>query len=107
MQIPDGLNCSPHLVCKLKKSLYELNQASREWFSKLTTELFIQGYTQSKNDYLVFTKRTDTSITILAIYVDDIIITGDNISIIQFTKAHLHKIFRIKDLGKTQLFSWI
>ena len=76
MQIPNGLNCPPHLVCKIKKSLYGLKQASRQWFSKLTTELFTQGYTQSKNDFSVFTKRTDTSITILVVYVDDIIIMG-------------------------------
>ena len=37
MQIPDGLNCSLNLVCKLKKSLYGLKQALRHWFSKLTT----------------------------------------------------------------------
>ena len=104
MQVPEGMHCLTNMICKLKKSLYGLRQASRQWFSKLTIELFHQGYTQSKNDYSVFTKQTPTSITILAIYVDDIIITGNNSSLIQSTKTHLHKIFGIKDLGKLNYF---
>ncbi|XP_057526361.1 uncharacterized mitochondrial protein AtMg00810-like [Amaranthus tricolor] len=63
-----------------------------------------EGYTQSKNDYSVFSKKTSTSITILVVYVDDIIITGDNLFLIQSTKAHLKKIFGIKDLGKLNYF---
>lgn len=73
MTAPDGMNCPPNMVCKLKKSLYGVKQSSRQWLSKLIIELSNQGYTQSKNDYLVFTKQTETSITILSIYVDDII----------------------------------
>ena len=61
MTAPEGMNCPPHMVCKLKKSLYGLKQSSRQWFSKLTIELSHQGYTQSKNDYSVFTKQTKTS----------------------------------------------
>ena len=65
-----------------------------------TIELSLQGYTQFKNNYFVFAKKTTTSITILVVYVDNIIITGDSISSIQSTKGLLHKVFKIKDLGK-------
>ena len=67
MTVSDGMSCPPYLVCKLKKSLYGLKQSSRQWFSKLTMEFSLQGYTQSKKDYFVFTKKMTTSITILAI----------------------------------------
>lgn len=104
MKPPDGLSSPPNLVCKLKKSLYRLKQASRQWFSRLTNELFHQGYTQSKNDYSVFTKKVDSSITIVVVYVDDFIITRDNISHFQSLKAHLYRLFGIKDLGKLNYF---
>lgn len=90
MQPPDGLNVAPHLVCKLKKSLYGLKQASHQWFAKLHLELTHQGFAQSKNDYSLFIKRTSTSLTIAAIYVDDIILTGDDLGTITQLKAHLH-----------------
>lgn len=94
MQPPDGLNVAPHLVCKLKKSLYGLKQACRQWFAKLHLELTHQGFVQSKNDYSLFVKRTTTSITIVAVYVDDIILTGDDFNSIT------NKAFSIKDLGR-------
>ena len=67
MNPPEGLPHAPHLVCKLKKSLYGLKQASRQWFAKLTIELLHQGFIQSKHDYSLFTKETSTSFTIVAI----------------------------------------
>ena len=67
MQIFDGLTQSPNMVCKLKKSLYGLKQSSHQWFSKLTHELFTQGFSQSKLDYSLFTHKTSTSISIVAI----------------------------------------
>lgn len=102
--IPEGLNTSPNVVCKLKKSLYGLKQSSRQWFARLTIELIYKGYTQSKNDYSLFIKKDHKYFTIVAVYVDDIIVTGDNISVMKSLKAHLHRIFSIKDLGELNYF---
>ena len=104
MKPPDGLSVASYLVCKLKKQLYGLKQASRQWFSRLHIELTHQGFLQSKNDYSLFIKRTPTSITIAAVYVDDIILTGDDIGTIQKLKGHLHQVFSIKDLGTLHYF---
>lgn len=104
MKLPDGLSSPPNHVCRLKKSLYGLKQASRQWFAKLLHELQIQGFTQSKCDYSLFIRQSSDQITIASIYVDDIILTGNDLSLINSLKAHLHKVFSIKDLGKLYLF---
>lgn len=104
MQLSQGYSKTTNKVCKIKKSLYGLKQASRQWFTKLVQELIHKGYNQSKNDYSLFTKRAENSITIIAIYVDDIILTGNTIQEINNIKAHLNSVFSIKDLGKLHFF---
>ncbi|GJY58949.1 retrovirus-related pol polyprotein from transposon TNT 1-94 [Tanacetum coccineum] len=52
-----------NLVCKLKKSLYEIKQAPRQWFFKLSSALVEFGYTQSKTDYSLFIKKEGSSFT--------------------------------------------
>ena len=104
MKIPDGLKNTQGKVCLLKKSIYGLKQASRQWFAKLVSELISQGFKQSKNDYSLFTKDQNGSFTIAAVYVDDIILTGNNLIVITQLKAHLNRVFSIKDLGKLHYF---
>ena len=104
MKASDGLSHPPNHVYKLKKSLYGLKQASRQWFAKLTFELVHQGFTQSKNDYSLFIKNTVDSFILAAIYVDNIILTGNDIQSIQHLISHLHRTFSIKDLGPLSFF---
>ena len=104
MMMPEGLPNPHNKVCRLKKSIYGLKQASREWFAKLLQELKFQNFTQSKNDYSLFIKRVGSNITIAAVYVDDIIITGTDLVEINAFKAHLHHVFGIKDLGLLHFF---
>lgn len=104
MTPPSGLNVPSHLVCRLIKTIYGLKQSSREWFDKLHQELTSQGFIQSKNDYSLFIKRTGSLIAIMAVYVDDIILTGTDLATITHIKAHLHSVFGIKDLGLLHYF---
>lgn len=105
MKIPDGLShTSLNLVCKLKKSLYGIKQSSRQWFAQLSMELLHQGFVQSKKNYSRFIKRTSTSFTIFAVYVGDIIITGDHMVEIQSIKSKLNSIFSIKEFGRLHYF---
>ena len=75
MQVPKSIPNPSNKVCRLKKSLYGLEQGSRQWLSKLSTALTSLGYQQSKNGYSLFINKSSTDITIIAVYVDDIMIT--------------------------------
>lgn len=64
-------------VYKLQKSLYGLKQAPRQCFAKLSSALISFGFTQSKCDYSLFTKKQGDTFTIVFVYVDDMLITGN------------------------------
>lgn len=81
---------NPHnKVCILKKSLYCLKQASTQWYTNLLEELKLLHFVQSKNDYSLFTKVQKHSITILVVYIDDIIATSNNVDEIVYIKEHV------------------
>ncbi|XP_043714467.1 uncharacterized mitochondrial protein AtMg00810-like [Telopea speciosissima] len=62
------------------------------------------GYKQSNADHTLFIKRTSGHITILIVYVDDIVITGSSMEGISFLKKFMAQEFEIKDLGKLRYF---
>ena len=65
-------------MCKLKISLYGLKQASRQWSAKLTNVLYARGYMYSSNDYSLFYETAHNSAVFLGVYVDDILVTGED-----------------------------
>ena len=105
MKPPPGLVVlSPNTVCKLNKSLYGLKQASRRWNAKLSNTLRELGFQHPKNDYSLFTKQQGNSLVLLAVYADDIVITGNNPEEISALKDFLDEKFKIKDLGELHYF---
>ena len=105
MQLPLGVHSNlPRAVCRLQKSLYGLKQASRQWYEKLSTVLLQRGYTHSGNDYSLFCKKEKETLVFLAVYVDDILLTGNNEAEISNLKAFLDSTFKIKDLGHAHYF---
>jgi hypothetical protein len=105
MHIPDGVTCArPNQVCKLQKSLYGLKQASRKWNERLTSLLLREGYTQSTADYSLFTLTNDANFTALLVYVDDIVLAGNDLMEFTRIKGILDSAFKIKDLGVLKYF---
>ena len=105
MKLPVGFQHSdPTKVCRLRKSLYGLKQASRCWFAKLTDALTKFGFEQSYGDYSLFTySRNGVEMRVL-IYVDDLLICGNNSRMLQSFKDYLGRCFHMKDLGKAKYF---
>ncbi|CAL9020822.1 unnamed protein product [Prunus brigantina] len=82
MDLPPGCNLAPNKknqVCKLRKSLYGLKQSPRAWFDRFTKSMKFFGYTQSNSDHTLFLKRDEGTLTALIVYVDDIIVTGNDV----------------------------
>ena len=105
MQIPPGLSVNnSQLVCRLQRSLYGLKQASRQWFTKLSSFLCSHGFQQSNADHSLFLRFNGDITTILLVYVDDIILTGNNMAEIQTITILLDREFKVKDLGDLKFF---
>lgn len=67
-----------HKVCQLKKVLYSLKQSPRAWFGKVSATLSQKGFKRSNLDQTVFVKCQEQGIFILCVYMDDIVVAGED-----------------------------
>ena len=105
MQQPEGFEVKgkEHLVCKLKKSLYELKQVPRQWYKKFDSFMMSHGYIKTSSDHCVLTRKfSNDDFIILLLYVDDMLIIGHDSSKIDRLKRELSKSFAMKDLGSAK-----
>ena len=91
-------------TCNLRRALYGLKQAPRAWFAKFSSTISRLGYMASHYDSALFLRRIDKCTILLLLYVDDMIITGDDLSGIQELKDFLSQQFEMKDLGHLNYF---
>ncbi|XP_020972603.1 uncharacterized protein LOC107627359 [Arachis ipaensis] len=101
---PQGLVVPNSAVCRLDKSLYGLKQASRQWNLRLSGFLQQHDFIKSSHDHSFFTKHTNNGLAVILVYVDDLILFGDNMVEIETIKKALDAEFSIKDLGKLKFF---
>jgi hypothetical protein len=96
--VPDG-----H-VCQLRRSLYGLKQAPRAWFEHFTSVVTFVGFVASQHDPALFVHTSSRGRTLILLYVDDMLIIGDDLDYIAFVKARLSAQFHMSDLGPLSFF---
>uniref|UniRef100_A0A2N9J1S8 Integrase catalytic domain-containing protein n=1 Tax=Fagus sylvatica TaxID=28930 RepID=A0A2N9J1S8_FAGSY len=99
---PEGFEAKgkEHKVCRLKKSLYGLKQAPRQWYKKFDSFMVGQGYTRTDADHCVYVRQfPNGKFIILLLYVDDMLIVGQDANMVGSLKKELFKSFDMKDLG--------
>ncbi|GJV85074.1 putative RNA-directed DNA polymerase [Tanacetum coccineum] len=91
----------PKRVCKLQKAIYRLKQASHSWnicFHEKVTQF---GFSRSEDESCIYVKVSGSVVVFLVLYVDDILLIGNDILTLQSVKDWLGKCFTMKDLGDT------
>ena len=92
-----GLSTPPQYVCRLRRAIYGLKQAPRAWLERFRSVVLAAGFTESSHDYALFTRQTPCGLTLL-LYVDDMVISGDDVDTILSLKQRLQQEFHMKDL---------
>ncbi|RVW34517.1 Copia protein [Vitis vinifera] len=90
MEIPPGFeeSMAKNQVCKLQKSLYGLKQSPRAWFDRFTKAVLKLGYKQGQADHTLFVKKSHAGkLAILIVYVDDIILSGNDMGMARSRKG--------------------
>jgi hypothetical protein len=106
MDIPPGCLSSSEarVVYKLQRALYGLKQSPRAWFGRFSSAMRKFGFQQSNSDHTLFLKHRLGKVTALIVYVDDMIVTGDDAEEISRLQEQLSTEFEMKDLGGLKYF---
>jgi len=104
MQPPPGYSVPDGMVCHLRRSLYGLKQAPRAWFERFSSIVTDAAFKPSDHDPALFVHTSPRGRTLLLLYVDDMIITGDDSQFIEFVKKRLSDKFLMSDLGPLRYF---
>lgn len=87
-------------VYKLKKALYGLKQAPRAWYSEIDSYFIQQGFERSQSEHTLYVKRQGKDdILLVALYVDDLVYTGNNKKMVENFKIEMMKKYEMSDLG--------
>jgi transposase InsO family protein len=99
---PDGFIAKgqEHKVCKLHRSIYGLKQASRSWNIRFDETVKSFGFSQSQHEPCVYKKGEGNRVVFLVLYVDDILLIGNDVGQLSTVKVWLASNFDMKDLGE-------
>ena len=87
-------------VYKLKKALYGLRQAPRAWNIKLNKILRGLNFQRCSKEPSLYRKEENKSLLVVVVYVDDLLVTGSSLEVIQEFKREMATKFEMSDLGK-------
>ena len=87
-------------ICKLKRSIYGLRQATRSWNIRFDEVIIDLGFIKNEEDYCLYKKSSGSSVVFLILYVDDILLIGNDVSMLNSVKESLNGKFSMKYLGE-------
>jgi len=87
------------LVCRIKMSMYGLEPSLRMWYYKFDTFIWGLGFTRIKLYHCMYFKLLGEFFIYLVLYVDDMLLIGNNKENFQEFKIQLSSKFDIKYLG--------
>ncbi|KAK6120346.1 hypothetical protein DH2020_045903 [Rehmannia glutinosa] len=99
---PEGFTTKgqEHMLCELHKSIYGLKQASRSWNIRFDQAVRSFGFLKSPGEPYVYKRIQGAIVVFLVLYVDDILLIGNNIEVLSHVKSWLNNQFEMKDLGE-------
>lgn len=102
MDQPEGFVATgtENLVCRLRKSIYGLKQASRQWYIKFNDTILSYGFVEIIVDRCIYMKVSGSKFAILVLYVDDILIAANDMGMLRDVKKYLSSNFEMKDMGE-------
>ena len=87
MTQPKGfISGSGNKVCKLQRSIYRLKQASRSWIIRFDETIKEFGFSKNMDEPCVYKKTNGSAIVFLVLYVDDILLIGNDVLVLQSVK---------------------
>ena len=102
LRLPEGLEGGAGEVVRLRKGLYGLKQASRQWYQALDAVLLGMGFVKSRGDPCIYVCVRDGKRVMMAVYVDDFVIADNDAGLREWLKQGLQAHFKLKDLGELQ-----
>jgi hypothetical protein len=87
-------------VCKLQRSIYGLKQASRSWNLRFDEVIKGFGFVKTYGETCIYKKVSGSSVAFLILYVDDILLIGNDTELLKSVKDYLNSKFSMKDLGE-------
>ena len=88
------------MVCKLKRSIYGLKQASRQWYLKFNDTITSFGFKENIVDRCIYLKISGSKFIFLVLYVDDVLLATNDLGLMHDTKNFLSNNFEMKDMGE-------
>ena len=97
---PKGAN----KVCKLQRSIYGLVQASWSWNICFDSVIKAYGFIQTLGEACIYKKVSGSSVVFIILYVDDILLIGNDIEFLDVIKGYLNKIIQWKSSVKLLIY---
>jgi hypothetical protein len=93
---PKGAN----KVCKLQRSIYGLKQTSQSWNLRFDEVIKTFGFVQNLEESCIYKKMSGSLVAFLVLYVDDMLLIGNDVQMLNGVKEYLNSKFSMKDLGE-------